>query len=50
MIEKITLNNIAVYDQKTEFSHCKKINLIYGNNGTGKTLLMQNKPMHCSAT
>lgn len=48
MIEKITLKNIAVYNQKTDFSNCKKINLIYGNNGTGKTVL-SNYLMHPTA-
>ncbi len=39
MITSISMSNFAVYLQKTELSYCKKINLIYGNNGTGKTLL-----------
>ncbi len=39
MIGAILMNKIAVYQQKTELSRCRKINLIYGNNGTGKTLL-----------
>lgn len=39
MISSISMKNFAVYAQQTEFSQCKTINLIYGNNGTGKTLL-----------
>ena len=39
MIGAILMNKIAVFQQQTELSRCRKINLIYGNNGTGKTLL-----------
>ncbi len=39
MIDAILMNKIAVFSRKTELSHCRKINLIFGNNGTGKTLL-----------
>ena len=39
MIKKITLNNIATYKQETTLETDKKINLIYGLNGTGKTTL-----------
>lgn len=38
MLTKVTLKNIASYnDNGTEFSNLKKINFIYGNNGTGKS-------------
>lgn len=37
MISKITLSNIATYTMAT--AEPKKINFIYGGNGTGKTTL-----------
>ena len=39
MISRISMENFGVYHGKTELFPCKKINLIYGNNGTGKTIL-----------
>ena len=35
----ISLHNVASYKEKTELNTDKKINLIYGLNGTGKTVL-----------
>lgn len=39
MISKITMNGVASYKQKTSFETDKRINLIYGLNGTGKSTL-----------
>ncbi len=39
MINKITINNIASYKEETFLETKKKVNLIYGLNGTGKTIL-----------
>ena len=39
MITNIIINNIASYSQSTELSDLKKINFIFGCNGTGKTTL-----------
>lgn len=39
MIDTISMKNIAVYQTETKLTGCRKINLIYGNNGTGKTIL-----------
>lgn len=40
MLSKIHLKNVASYNQVgTDFSNLKKINFIYGNNGTGKSTL-----------
>ena len=40
MINKITLKNIASYDEKgIQIDDFKKINFIYGANGTGKTVI-----------
>ena len=39
MIQSIKMNNFAVYNRETQLSGCRKINLIYGNNGSGKTIL-----------
>ncbi|WP_019554749.1 AAA family ATPase [Propionispira raffinosivorans] len=39
MINKIVMENIASYKQKAELLTDKKINLIYGLNGTGKSTL-----------
>ena len=33
------MSNFAVYEQGAELSNCRKINLIYGNNGSGKTII-----------
>ncbi|MGH1049229.1 AAA family ATPase [Bacillus mycoides] len=42
MIKKITLKNIATYNQSgTYLDDLKKINFIYGNNGTGKTTISE---------
>jgi len=38
MISKITLNNVASYKKPTVLETDKKINLIYGLNGTGKSV------------
>ncbi len=39
MITKITLNNVASYKNPTALETDKKLNLIYGLNGTGKSTL-----------
>ncbi len=39
MITKINLNNVASYKRPTAFETDKKVNLIYGLNGTGKSTL-----------
>ena len=39
MIKKITLNGIASFKEETSLETNKKINLIYGLNGTGKTTI-----------
>lgn len=39
MIKKITISNIASYTEQTSLETDKKINLVYGLNGTGKTIL-----------
>lgn len=39
MITRITLNNVASYKQESIFETDKRINLIYGLNGTGKSTL-----------
>src|SRR5690625_4306295 len=39
MISKITLEDIASYKKPTELETDKRINLIYGLNGTGKSTL-----------
>ncbi len=39
MISKITINNIASYKGETSLETDKKVNLIYGLNGSGKTIL-----------
>ena len=39
MITNIKLHNIATYVNPVEISDLKKINFIYGSNGTGKTTL-----------
>lgn len=39
MITKINLNNVACYKSLTALETDKKINLIYGLNGTGKSTL-----------
>ncbi|PSD44229.1 hypothetical protein C7E23_03125 [Elizabethkingia anophelis] len=39
MITKINLNNVASYKSHTTLETDKKINLIYGLNGTGKSTL-----------
>jgi len=39
MISSITIKNIASYKEETSLATDKKINLIYGLNGTGKTTL-----------
>ncbi|MDR2251564.1 MAG: AAA family ATPase, partial [Endomicrobium sp.] len=39
MIKKITLNQIASYKNETSLETDKKVNLIYGLNGTGKTTI-----------
>jgi len=39
MIKKISLNNFACYKSPTSLETDKKVNLIYGLNGTGKSLL-----------
>lgn len=39
MIKKISLNNVASYKNETDLDTDKKINLIYGLNGTGKSTL-----------
>ncbi len=39
MIEKITIKNIASYREETSLETSKKINLIYGLNGSGKTTI-----------
>lgn len=42
LIKKITLKNIATYNQSgTYLDDLKKINFIYGNNGTGKTTISE---------
>ena len=52
MITKITLNNVASYKAETTLETDKKVNFIYGLNGTGKTTLSNylaslNKEEHC---
>ena len=39
MITKINLNNVASYKSLTALETDKKVNLIYGLNGTGKSTL-----------
>ena len=39
MITKINLNNVASYKRLTSLETDKKVNLIYGLNGTGKSIL-----------
>lgn len=39
MITNIKLNNIATYVDQVEINDLKKINFIYGSNGTGKTTI-----------
>ena len=39
MISKIVLNNVACYKSPVILETNKKINLIYGLNGTGKSIL-----------
>ncbi len=39
MITKITINNIASFKQEQSLEADKKVNLIYGLNGTGKTTI-----------
>lgn len=39
MITKINLNSVASYKSKTTLETDKKVNLIYGLNGTGKSIL-----------
>lgn len=39
MISKITMNGIASYKKQKSFSTEKKVNLIYGLNGTGKSTI-----------
>lgn len=39
MITNIKLQNIATYTHSVEINDLKKINFIYGSNGTGKTVL-----------
>ncbi len=41
MITKITMDNIASYKKPTFFETDKKINLIYGLNGTGKSIFSE---------
>ena len=38
MINKMTINNIGTYTEPVEI-HPKKINFIYGSNGSGKTTI-----------
>ena len=39
MIKKITMHNVASYRNTTSLETDKKINLLYGLNGTGKSTL-----------
>jgi len=39
MITKIKLHNIATYTEPVEINDLKKVNFIYGSNGTGKTTI-----------
>ena len=39
MITKITMENVASYKQKATLKTKKKVNLIYGLNGSGKTII-----------
>ena len=39
MIKSITMKNIGSYKEETKLETDKRINLIFGFNGTGKTLL-----------
>ena len=39
MITKITMNDVASYKAPTTLETDKKVNLIYGLNGTGKSVL-----------
>lgn len=55
MINSIVINEVASYKSKTELNTDKKVNIIYGLNGTGKSTLsnyfydMENKKyQHCS--
>ncbi|PAE24744.1 AAA family ATPase [Bacillus sp. 7894-2] len=42
MIEKITLKNVATYDDRGAYlENLRKINFIYGNNGAGKTTISE---------
>jgi len=50
MIENIVLKNIASYDDTgTNLNDLKKINFIYGANGSGKTTI-SNLSENCSAS
>lgn len=39
MIKKIKLSNVATFTKETEIKNIKKINFIYGTNGSGKTTI-----------
>lgn len=39
MINKITMNNVASYKKLTYLETDKRVNLLYGLNGTGKSTL-----------
>ncbi|MEX6095176.1 AAA family ATPase, partial [Morganella morganii] len=55
MINNIVLNKVASYKSKSELNTDKKVNIIYGLNGTGKSTLSNyfydienEKYQHCS--
>lgn len=55
MINNIVLNEVASYKSKSELNTDKKVNIIYGLNGTGKSTLSNyfydienEKYQHCS--
>ena len=55
MIEKVEINNFATYSEPTTISNLKKINFIYGNNGSGKTTISnflhdQSNPDYCDCS
>ena len=39
MIKTISMKNVASYREPVVFEECKKINFIYGTNGSGKSTI-----------
>lgn len=55
MITQITINNVASFSKQTSLSTNKKVNLIYGLNGTGKSTISNylsniNDPMYADCS